>query len=149
MISSSKKATDVEWWRPNEDESLGDGRRKEFKSVGDDERKDDDDDEEENDRGEKNEPKEESAWWLTRWSTAVDEESEEEDESAPTNLEDYTPGKYVLYKHTPRKVYVATIFEVAERVTLIKAARKYGERNGRVTFCWPQIDLFFYVDQLH
>ena len=20
--------------------------------------------------------------------------------------------------------------------------------NGRVTFCWPQIDLFFYVDQL-
>ena len=52
------------------------------------------------------------------------------------------------YKHTPRKVYVATIFEVAERVTLIKAARKYGELNGKVTFCWPQIDLFFYVDQL-
>ena len=74
--------------------------------------------------------------------------SDEEDESALTaNIEDYAPGKYVLYRHTQRKVYVASIFEVAEKVTL-KAVRKYGERNGRVTFCWPQIYLYIYVDQL-
>ena len=73
--------------------------------------------------------------------------SEEEDESSPADIKEYTPGKFVLYKHAPKRVYVTTIYEVASKVTL-KAARKYGERNGKITFCWPRFDLFFDVDQL-
>ena len=72
--------------------------------------------------------------------------SEEEDESSPADIKEYTPGKFVLYKHAPKRVYVTTIYEVASKVTL-KAARKYGERNGKIT-CWSRIDLFFNVDQL-
>ena len=40
-----------------------------------------------------------------------------------------------------------SIVEVADKVTL-KGARKYGIRNGKITFVWPLIHDVFTVDKL-
>ena len=72
----------------------------------------------------------------------------DEDDPVPANIDDYTPGRYVLFKFTQHQYYVSSIVEVADERVTLKAARKYGEHNGKITFCWPSLDDIFPVDKL-
>ena len=45
---------------------------------------------------------------------------------------------------------MSSIVEVGESQVTLKAARKYGEHQGKITFCWPSInDIFPVVGGLH
>ena len=49
---------------------------------------------------------------------------------------DCSPGRYVLFRLTKKKYYVSSVVEVGENQVILKAARKYGEHQGKIT-CWP------------
>ena len=65
--------------------------------------------------------------------------TDEEDEETPDVL-DCSPGRYVLFRLTKNKYYVSSVLEVEENQVILKAARKYGDHQGKITFCWPTID---------
>ena len=73
-----------------------------------------------------------------------EEESSDEEEEI-SNVEECTPGRYILYKLTEHKYYVSSIVEYGDQCVTLKAARKYGEHQGKITFCWPTIDDIFTV----
>ena len=77
-----------------------------------------------------------------------DEDEEEDEDEEDANIDDYTPGRYVLFKYTKRQYYVSSIVEVADGRVVLKAARKYGDHNGKITFCWPSLDDIFPVNKL-
>ena len=56
-----------------------------------------------------------------------------------------TCAGYILYKLTEHKYYVSSIVEYGDQCVTLKAARKYGEHQGKITFCWPTIDDIFTV----
>ena len=74
--------------------------------------------------------------------------SESESEQETPNIEDCTPGGYILFRLTNHKYYLSSIVEVGDNLVTLKAARKYGEHNGKMTFCWPSIDDVFSVTGL-
>ena len=65
--------------------------------------------------------------------------TDKEDEETPDVLH-CSPGRYVLFGLTKKKHYVSSVLEVQENQVILKAARKYGEHQGKITFCWPTID---------
>ena len=54
----------------------------------------------------------------------------------------------MLFKCTERQCYVSSIVEVADGRVELKAARRYGDYSGRITFCWPSLGDIFPVDKL-
>ena len=60
--------------------------------------------------------------------------TDEEDEETPDVL-DCSPGRYVLFRLTKNKYYVSSVLEVEENQVILKAARKYGDHHGKITFC--------------
>ena len=61
--------------------------------------------------------------------------------TAATLLNDFTFG---ILRHQ-HKYYVSSIVEYGDQCVTLKAARKYGEHQGKITFCWPTIDDIFTV----
>ena len=43
-------------------------------------------------------------------------------------------------------LYIATIFSVESSKVTLKCARKYGERDGKITSTWPDLDDFVHLD---
>ena len=77
--------------------------------------------------------------------SSEDGESDEEEEVVG-NLEDCTPGKYLLFKLTDSKYYVSSVVELNDELVILKGARKYGESRGKLTFVWPHSDDIFPVE---
>ena len=86
-----------------------------------------------------------------------DEEVEEElwryesmssdEEEVDTDHHLTTPGQYAIYQYTEAKFYVAAIIEhLNNNQVLISCARKYGQRNKKVTFIWPEDEDNIIVD---
>ena len=50
------------------------------------------------------------------------------------NLEEYTPGRYVLYRFTDIQFYISSIVEVKDGSAILK---------GTITFTWPGLDDIF------
>ena len=48
---------------------------------------------------------------------------------------------FILYKFADRKYYVGCILEqILDDQYVIKFTRKFGSRNGLITFIWPEDD---------
>ena len=70
------------------------------------------------------------------WDDAI-----EEDLDMVFNTNPLSPGLFVLYKVEDRRFYVGCILEqLPHDRFLLKFARKFGSRNGQVTFIWPDND---------
>ena len=77
--------------------------------------------------------------------SSEDGESDEEEEVVG-NLEDCTPGKYLLIKLTDSKYYGSLVVELNDELVILKGACKYGESCGKLTFVWPHLDDIFPVE---